>query len=58
MSSLVHEIVARASREDLMLFYNLPAFSDKDTNAFLSALARANGLVKKVWFSLTSPLAF
>ncbi|KIP09819.1 hypothetical protein PHLGIDRAFT_11671 [Phlebiopsis gigantea 11061_1 CR5-6] len=44
---VVHEIVARASREDLMLFYNLPAFAEKDTNAFLSALARANGLVKK-----------
>lgn len=45
---IVHEIVSRASREDLMLFYNLPAFAEKDTNAFLSALARANGLIKKV----------
>lgn len=31
-----------------MLFYNLPAFSKGDVNAFLAALARANGLVKKV----------
>lgn len=44
----VHEIVSRANQEDLMLFYNLPAFADKDANAFAAALARANGLVKKV----------
>ncbi len=30
-----------------MLFYNLPAFSKGDDTAFLSALARANNLVKK-----------
>lgn len=44
----MHEIVSRASQEDLMLFYNLPAFADKDTDAFLRALARASGLIKKV----------
>lgn len=31
-----------------MLFYNLPAFADKDTTAFLSALARVNNYIKKV----------
>ncbi len=51
----VNEIVTRATREDLMLFYNLPAFAEKDTTAFLSALARANGLIKKV--HLTSSIA-
>ena len=40
--------MTRANREDLMLFYNLAAFADKDTNAFLSGVARANDLVKKV----------
>jgi nuclear GTP-binding protein len=30
-----------------MLFYNLPAFSKGDTNAFLSGIARSNGMVKK-----------
>lgn len=44
---VVYEIATRASRDDLMLFYNLPAFAEKDPNAFLSALARANSLVKK-----------
>ncbi|EKM59561.1 uncharacterized protein PHACADRAFT_181560 [Phanerochaete carnosa HHB-10118-sp] len=44
---VVHEIASRASRDDMMLFYNLPAFAEKDTNALLSTLARANGLVKK-----------
>ncbi|KAH9950048.1 hypothetical protein B0H21DRAFT_21208 [Amylocystis lapponica] len=44
---VVAEIVARADREDLMLFYNLAAFADGDANAFLSGVARSNGLVKK-----------
>ena len=44
----VAHIVSRADTEDLMLFYNLPAFSKDDTNAFLSCIARSNGLVKKV----------
>jgi nuclear GTP-binding protein len=38
----------RASTQDLILFYNLPAFTEGDVSAFLSALARACGLVKKV----------
>ena len=38
----------RANTQDLMVFYNLPAFAEKDANAFLSALARAQGLIKKV----------
>ncbi|GJE84787.1 nuclear GTP-binding protein [Phanerochaete sordida] len=44
---VVYEIAQRASRDDVMLFYNLPAFTEKDSSALLSALARANGLVKK-----------
>lgn len=47
-STTVQQIVSRATQEDLMLFYNLPAFADKDTNGFLSALAKSHGLVKKV----------
>lgn len=41
-------MIADADREDLMLFYNIPAFIERDANAFLSAVARANGLIKKV----------
>lgn len=41
------DIVSRTSSQDLMLFYNLPAFADKDSNGFLSSLARANKLIKK-----------
>ncbi|KAI0699854.1 P-loop containing nucleoside triphosphate hydrolase protein [Cytidiella melzeri] len=44
---VVHDIVSRANQEDLMLFYNLPAFASNDTDAFLRALARASGLIKK-----------
>jgi nuclear GTP-binding protein len=44
----VAHIVSRADTEDLMLFYNLPAFTKGDTNAFLSGVARSNGMVKKV----------
>lgn len=44
----VHNIVSRAGREDLMLFYNIPAFAEGDVNAFLSGVARANSLIKKV----------
>ncbi|KAI5124889.1 hypothetical protein M0805_007318 [Coniferiporia weirii] len=43
----VSDIVARANAEDLMLFYTLPAFTPDDATAFLSALARARGLVKR-----------
>ena len=42
------EIVSRAQREDLMLFYNIAAFADGDPTAFLSGVARANSLIKKV----------
>ncbi len=48
MLSAVQELVTRASREDLMLFYNLPAFADKDANAFLAGVARTHDLIKKV----------
>jgi hypothetical protein len=51
---LVAHIVSRADTEDLMLFYNLPAFSKGDTDAFLSGLARSNGMVKKVRVYLPS----
>ncbi|GBE79130.1 hypothetical protein BKA93DRAFT_139941 [Sparassis latifolia] len=44
---VVAAIVSRSDREDIMLFYNLPAFADRDTNAFLSGVARSNGLIKK-----------
>ena len=44
------QIVSRAETEDLMVFYNLSAFTKGDTNAFLSGVARANGFVKKVDF--------
>ncbi|OBZ71764.1 Guanine nucleotide-binding protein-like NSN1 [Grifola frondosa] len=44
---LLAEVVSHANREDLMLLYNLPAFSEGDPNAFLSSVARANGLIKK-----------
>jgi nuclear GTP-binding protein len=50
----VAHIVSRADTEDLMLFYNLPAFSKGDTDAFLSGLARSNGMVKKVRVYLLS----
>ncbi|KAI0047283.1 hypothetical protein FA95DRAFT_1559247 [Auriscalpium vulgare] len=43
----VEHIVSRASTEDLMLFYNLPAFAKGDVAAFLAGVARANGFVKR-----------
>jgi nuclear GTP-binding protein len=43
----VAEIVARANAQDLMIHYNLPAFSKDDPVAFLSTLARANGFIQK-----------
>ena len=42
------ELVSRAAREDLMLMYNLPIFTEDDANAFLAGIARANGYMKKV----------
>jgi nuclear GTP-binding protein len=50
----VAHIVSRADTEDLMLFYNLPAFLKGDKNAFLSGIARSNGMVKKVCLSFHS----
>lgn len=44
----VTHIVSRASAEDLMLIYSLPAFTKGDCTAFLSGVARSNHLVKKV----------
>ena len=44
----VAELVSRAAREDLMLMYNLPIFTEGDANAFLAGIARANGYMKKV----------
>lgn len=49
MKTVAH-IVSRANAEDLMLLYSLPAFTKGDSTAFLSAVARANQLVKKVSF--------
>jgi nuclear GTP-binding protein len=45
---LVTHIVSRANTEDLMLMYSLPAFAKGDPTAFLSGVARANHLLKKV----------
>ncbi|KAH9921535.1 P-loop containing nucleoside triphosphate hydrolase protein [Epithele typhae] len=44
---LLAELVDRAAREDLMLLYNLPIFTEGDANAFLACLARANRFMKK-----------
>ena len=45
---LVADIVSRSAAEDLMLLYNLPAFTKDDPDSFLSGLARSDHLVKKV----------
>ena len=47
---LVAHIVARGNAEDLMLLYSIPAFAKGDADAFLSGVARANQLIKKVHF--------
>ncbi|KAI0079950.1 hypothetical protein K474DRAFT_1658485 [Panus rudis PR-1116 ss-1] len=44
---VVSHIVSRATKEDLMTFYNIPAFQEGDVDAFLAGVARANNLVKK-----------
>ncbi|KXN83537.1 hypothetical protein AN958_01246 [Leucoagaricus sp. SymC.cos] len=46
-SDALAHIVERANTEDLMLMYNIPAFTIGDTTAFLSGVARSNHLVKK-----------
>ena len=47
-TTLVNHIVPNAKKQDLMLFYNLPAFVDNDVGAFLNGVARSNNLLKKV----------
>ncbi|KAF5388105.1 hypothetical protein D9615_000031 [Tricholomella constricta] len=44
---VVAHLVSRASTEDLMLLYSLPAFAKGDPTALLSGIARSNHLVKK-----------
>lgn len=46
-SETVQWIVSRASIQDLMVHYNLPAFSKGDANAFISGVARALNLIRK-----------
>ncbi|KAF9448474.1 hypothetical protein P691DRAFT_759896 [Macrolepiota fuliginosa MF-IS2] len=46
-SSAVIHIISRVNTEDLMLMYNIPAFTKGDSTAFLSGVARSNHLVKK-----------
>ncbi|KAI5825494.1 P-loop containing nucleoside triphosphate hydrolase protein [Schizophyllum commune Tattone D] len=43
----VDHFVLRATTEDLMLLYNLPAFMKEDSTAFLTGVARAKQLIKK-----------
>lgn len=43
----VERIVSRASAQDLMLHYNLPAFTKGDCTTFLSSIARRIGAIKK-----------
>ncbi|KAJ7122840.1 hypothetical protein C8R44DRAFT_784667 [Mycena epipterygia] len=43
----VKHIVSRSNTEDLMLLYSLPAFTARDTDSFLSCVARSHQLVKK-----------
>ena len=50
----VSYIVSRAETEDLMVFYNIPAFAKGDVDAFLMGVARAQGLIKKVSQVLTA----
>ena len=45
---IVDHFVLRAMTEDLMLLYNLPAFMKEDSTAFLTGVARAKQLIKKV----------
>ncbi|WWC66242.1 uncharacterized protein I206_100143 [Kwoniella pini CBS 10737] len=44
---LVNYIVKRSNHQDLMLAYNVPYFEAGDLDAFLTALARAQGRIKK-----------
>ncbi|KII96056.1 hypothetical protein PLICRDRAFT_170636 [Plicaturopsis crispa FD-325 SS-3] len=49
LPALAH-IISRADTEGLMLFYNLPAFSKGDPDAFLTCVARSLKLIKKGGF--------
>ncbi|KAG8738582.1 hypothetical protein FRC12_016704 [Ceratobasidium sp. 428] len=40
-------VVSRAKHEDLMLHYNLPAYTPGDVTAFLGGVARASGRLRK-----------
>ncbi|KAG8747419.1 hypothetical protein FRC10_001090 [Ceratobasidium sp. 414] len=40
-------VVSRAKHEDLMLHYNLPAYTPGDITAFLGGVARASGRLRK-----------
>ncbi|WWC58751.1 uncharacterized protein I303_101295 [Kwoniella dejecticola CBS 10117] len=44
---LVNYIIKRSNHQDLMLAYNVPYFEAGDLDAFLTALARAQGRIKK-----------
>jgi len=41
-------IIKRSNAQDLMLAYNIPYFTAGDVEAFLLAVARANGRIRKV----------
>ncbi|EIW82445.1 hypothetical protein CONPUDRAFT_123380 [Coniophora puteana RWD-64-598 SS2] len=43
----VEHVMALANAQDLMLSYNLPAFTQGDPNALLASMAKVHGLVKK-----------
>ncbi|THH32318.1 hypothetical protein EUX98_g1840 [Antrodiella citrinella] len=43
---VVADIVSRCTREDLMLFYNTPAFVNGDVSAFLAGVARHHQFIK------------
>ncbi|KAI0035639.1 P-loop containing nucleoside triphosphate hydrolase protein [Vararia minispora EC-137] len=47
LPALSHIVSRFEALEDIMLFYNLPAFAQNDPDAFLAALARAQGLIRK-----------
>ncbi len=44
----VHHIIKRANPQDLMLYFNTPAFQEGDVESFLVSLARTQGRIKKV----------
>ena len=44
----VAEMVARADADDMLLLYNIPAYSQGDVDAFLMRVARSKNYLKKV----------